>query len=65
MSEQTMRRKSSRSSSANACVELAVGTTQTSVRDSKAPEVGRLTFKDASYKAILDAMKDGELDRTC
>jgi hypothetical protein len=62
MKEEITWRKSRRSSVQNACVELAVGTERTGVRDSKDPHGPALWFSARSASAFLDAVKDGRLD---
>lgn len=55
-------RKSSRSGNANDCVELAVGVTQTKIRDTKSREAGALTLTDGAYRAFLAAVKGGHTE---
>jgi hypothetical protein len=55
-------RKSSRSGAGNDCVELAVGTTATAVRDSKNAEHGHLAFADTGWRVFVGALKDDEFD---
>ncbi|MFI9012275.1 DUF397 domain-containing protein [Actinosynnema sp. NPDC053489] len=52
-------RKSTRSSTNAACVELAVGVHRTAVRDSKQPEGGELDFPRARFVAFLTGLKNG------
>ncbi|MBB5805279.1 hypothetical protein F4560_005047 [Saccharothrix ecbatanensis] len=59
MSDQATWRKSARSSSANACVELAVGAARTSVRDSKAVDAGRLDFDRAAWVRFVGLVGRG------
>jgi Domain of unknown function (DUF397) len=59
MSTQTWR-KSSKSGSNAQCVELSVGSTQTSIRDSKNPDAGVLTFSACGWDGFLRAAKAGE-----
>lgn len=58
-------RKSSRSGSATdeACVELAVLSEGVGVRDSKDPDGGRLVVSRAQIGSLMQAIKDGALDR--
>lgn len=57
-------RKSSYSGANNECVELAVGTGWTAVRDSKLGESGPvLSFGADSFTAFVDAVKAGRHDR--
>jgi hypothetical protein len=55
-------RKSSRSEAQNACVELAVGTTRTGIRDTKNRDGGTLTVGATPFSAFLASIKAGELD---
>lgn len=57
MPDQRQWRKSTRSSSQPACVELAVAAEATAVRDSKQPEAGELSFPRKSFTAFLAALK--------
>ncbi|MFE9745748.1 DUF397 domain-containing protein [Actinosynnema sp. NPDC091369] len=49
-------RKSTYSGAGNNCVELAVGRSTTSVRDSKRPGP-RLTFGERPFRAFLTALR--------
>ncbi|ONI87147.1 DUF397 domain-containing protein [Saccharothrix sp. ALI-22-I] len=49
-------RKSTYSGAGNNCVELAVGPSTTSVRDSKRPGPG-LTFADRPFRAFLTSLR--------
>jgi hypothetical protein len=49
-------RKSTYSGAGNNCVELAVGRTTTSVRDSKRPG-SRLSFGDRPFRAFLTSLR--------
>ncbi|MEU4447172.1 DUF397 domain-containing protein [Actinosynnema sp. NPDC050801] len=49
-------RKSTYSGAGNNCVELAVGRSTTSVRDSKRPG-SRLTFADRPFRAFLTSLR--------
>ncbi|SDH80227.1 protein of unknown function [Actinokineospora alba] len=55
-------RKSSRSGAGNDCVELAVGTSATAVRDSKNAEHGHLAFADMEWRVFVGALKGDEFD---
>jgi hypothetical protein len=55
-------RKSTYSGNENVCVELAVGSTETNIRDSKAPAEGALTFHPAPFARLLTAVTMGEFD---
>ena len=46
----------------NNCVECAVQTAATSIRDSKAPIAGMLVVRRAAWDAFLGAIKDGHGD---
>ncbi|MEU5848269.1 DUF397 domain-containing protein [Saccharopolyspora shandongensis] len=51
--------KSTRSSgSSNACVEVRLTNRAVAVRDSKAPEAGRLVFGHGAWRGFVDALKD-------
>jgi hypothetical protein len=50
-------RKSTRSSSQAACVELSVTADSTAVRDSKQPAAGELSFPRTSFSAFLAGLK--------
>ncbi|TDD80732.1 DUF397 domain-containing protein [Actinomadura darangshiensis] len=58
-------RKSSRSGSATdeACVELATFHEGVGLRDSKDPDSGRLVVNRAQFGSLLQAIKEGALDR--
>lgn len=62
MSDTTWR-KSSRSGETNDCVELAMGTARTGVRDSKDPNGPVLWFSARAARAFLGAVKAGQLNR--
>lgn len=51
-------RKSSRSNSQSACVELSVGAARTGVRDTKNRDGGTLSFGQASFHTFLASVKD-------
>ncbi|MBB5800544.1 hypothetical protein F4560_000312 [Saccharothrix ecbatanensis] len=51
-------RKSARSSTNAACVELVVSAESTGVRDSKQPAAGELNFPRGSFGAFLTALKN-------
>ena len=53
-------RKSSFSNTQSACVELAVESTATSVRDTKARSAGTLTFSAAPFAEFVCRVKAGE-----
>lgn len=54
-------RRSSHSTGANNCVEMAeFGTGVLAVRDSKNPEGPALIFKATAWSAFLDSVRDGE-----
>ncbi len=55
-------RKSSYTGNENNCVELAVARTEASIRDSKAPALGTLTFSPAPFARLLAAVTSGQLD---
>lgn len=59
---QTTWRKSSHSGQTNECVELAIGTARTGVRDSKDPSGPALWFSARAAAAFLAAVKAGRLD---
>jgi hypothetical protein len=54
--------KSSRSSTQNACVELAVDTEQVSIRDTKRREAGMLDFTPDAFGGFLADVKAGRHD---
>lgn len=51
-------RKSSRSESESACVELSVSPARAGVRDTKNQDGGVLTFDPVSFEAFLVSVKD-------
>ncbi|MFG2247089.1 DUF397 domain-containing protein [Spirillospora sp. NPDC048823] len=55
-------RKSSRSNSEQACVEIAVTTSAIGVRDSKNPNGGHLVLDRAVFADLLDHVRAGDLD---
>ncbi|TMR40244.1 DUF397 domain-containing protein [Actinomadura geliboluensis] len=56
-------RKSSRSLTADDCVEVAVSTTgRIGIRDSKAPSSGLVTIAPHGWRQFLGRIKKGELD---
>ena len=55
-------RKSSRSNGELACVELAVLTDMTAVRDSKNPASGALVLDPATWHAFRFSIKSGGFD---
>ncbi|WP_339155663.1 DUF397 domain-containing protein [Actinomadura luteofluorescens] len=55
-------RKSSRSNSEQACVEVAQSLTSVGVRDSKNPEGGHLALDRSAFTGLLARMKAGDLD---
>jgi Domain of unknown function (DUF397) len=55
-------RKSTRSNGAQACVELAVLTEVTAVRDSKSPVSGALVLTPATWRAFRSAIEQGGFD---
>lgn len=56
-------RKSSYSGgNANACVELDRRPGHTGIRDSKAPDEGRLVIEDQAFGAFLKAVQTGHLN---
>jgi hypothetical protein len=54
--------QSSRSNANQACVELAVLTDRTAVRDSKNPASGALVLDPATWHAFRSAVRSGGLD---
>lgn len=50
-------RKSSYSSNTGACVEVADAESQTLVRDSTRPDLGRLAFASGAWHAFLSSLK--------
>ncbi|MFE2064518.1 DUF397 domain-containing protein [Streptomyces sp. NPDC059467] len=42
----------------DSCVEIANSATRISIRDSKDPAAGSLTFPAASFAPFIDALKD-------
>ena len=63
MTTNTAWRTSSYSGNNNECVELAVGSTQTRIRDTKARDAGALAFSAAPFAAFQEMIKSGRLDR--
>lgn len=57
MSTKLKWRKSTRSNTQSACVELAVELARTSVRDTKARDGGTLTFAADAFGAFLAGVK--------
>lgn len=55
-------RKSSRSNSEQACVEIAATTSAIGVRDSKNPNGGHLVLDRAVFADLLSHAKAGDLD---
>lgn len=55
-------RKSSRSGSATACVEVALSTRSTRIRDSKAPGRGDVAINAVRWRTFLSALKSGRYD---
>jgi hypothetical protein len=55
--------KSSYSQNGGACVEVAQTPQGAHVRDSTRPEHGHLTFPAAEWRALLAALRAGDLDR--
>ncbi|MGI5418949.1 DUF397 domain-containing protein [Actinomadura luteofluorescens] len=55
-------RKSSRSNSEQACVEVAQSLTSVGVRDSKNPEGGHLALDRSAFTGLLARVKAGDLD---
>ncbi|MFI2202285.1 DUF397 domain-containing protein [Streptomyces sp. NPDC020192] len=57
-------RKSSYSGSGdgNACVEIATAPSHISIRDSKAPTLGTLTFPTTAFTPFLHALKDSTVE---
>jgi hypothetical protein len=55
-------RKSSYSSAQNACVEVADTRTACTVRDSKNPGHGHLTFTAKAWRSFVAHVKDGKYD---
>lgn len=45
----------------NACVEVAVTSTSTGVRDSKAPTAGHLSVAPAQWAGFLAAVRDRQI----
>jgi hypothetical protein len=61
-SSQVQWRKSSHSGGGNDCVEVAVMSGGTAVRDSKDPQGGAFTLPSAGWRGLLDAARSGGLD---
>ncbi|KAA2258812.1 DUF397 domain-containing protein [Solihabitans fulvus] len=61
MSTQQAWRKSSYSGNENNCVELVVRSADTSIRDSKQPAAGTLTFGREPFAVFLASIKAGDL----
>ncbi len=55
-------RKSSRSGRWGDCVEVAALTDGAAVRDSKAPEAGRVRVSDSGWNSFLSQVKAGRYD---
>lgn len=53
-------RKSSHSSAASSCVELACDDNVMGIRDSKQPAAGHLTLPAASVRALLTLLRDAD-----
>lgn len=56
-------RKSSRSAQNGSCVEVAFLGHTVAMRDSKHPDGPALTFSAETFRAFLNDVKDGGLDR--
>lgn len=56
---QAVWRKSSRSADVGACVEVALTDTAVALRDSKHPGGPILVFSPESWRAFIDALKEG------
>ncbi|NVI89943.1 DUF397 domain-containing protein [Actinomadura sp. BRA 177] len=56
-------RRSSRSTSGENCVEVAVLPTDIGVRDSKDPKGPRLAFPSATWRRFAQQVKTGDHDR--
>lgn len=54
--------KSSRSGDYGNCVEVAALTDGAAVRDSKAPEAGRVRVSDSGWNSFLSQVKAGRYD---
>lgn len=63
MNHQETWRTSSYSGNNNECVEVAIGASQTRVRDTKAREAGTLTFGAQAFAGFLKSIDGGLLDR--
>lgn len=61
-SDQKVWRKSTFSTDAGACVEVAVQHGLVALRDSKDPDGTALVFTTAEWIAFLSGVKDGEFD---
>lgn len=57
MIDRTWRKSSYSGSEGNACVELAVGVSDTAVRDTKNRDGGTLRFDRSAFAAFLTAAK--------
>ena len=55
-------RKSSYSGAGKECVEVADSATGMSVRDSKQPELGHLTFASADWNAFVSSVRAPQAD---
>lgn len=55
-------RKSSRSNSTGACVEVGSAAMHIAVRDSKNPQNGSLTFSPDQWRNFVQKVKHGEFD---
>lgn len=56
-------RKSKRSGEAGNCVEVALAREVVGVRDSKAPDGGRLVFAPDAWRAFVESIKQGKFDQ--
>ncbi len=56
---QAVWRKSSRSGTSADCIEVALTDAAVAVRDSKHPEGPMLVFSPESWRAFIDALKEG------
>jgi hypothetical protein len=56
-------RKSSRSGQNGNCVEVAEAESHIAVRDSKAPDIGHLTFCAQAWAAFMTEARAGRYDR--
>ncbi|GAA4531078.1 DUF397 domain-containing protein [Amycolatopsis samaneae] len=56
--EPTWRKSSYSGGTGNSeCVELLISTDQVGIRDSKAPEYGRLSIPAPAHRALLDTLR--------